>query len=132
MSEYLLLKDKSKCPKCQSKGVRELPGACRNCGIKLFKATDQIINFEADTGWREYWVYTTVNGWMHRTHLLDERGKFIKRKPKALEREYNEPELDSDYGTQEYQNRKIENSRIELKEALKKVKKKPTFKKVYK
>ena len=124
MSEYLLLKNIKQCPKCQRESAPTyLPGQCRNCGMQLFANTDNIKRFEHDTGWREYWVYTPDKGWMHRTQIFGER---------PLERFYKEEELDADYGTQEYQNRKIENSRIELKEALKKVKKQPTFKKVYK
>ena len=59
---------------------------------------------------------------MHRTQVFAER---------ALSRELEEEKLDANYGTTDYLNQKIDNSRIELKQALKKTKKKPTFKKSY-
>ena len=124
MKDYLLLKNVKECPKCRDLfAPTYLPGQCRKCGMQLFKHTDNIKRFEHDTGWREYWVYMPDKGWMHRTQIFGERPL-----PRIVEDEV----LEDDYGTQDYVNRKIDNSRIELKEALKKTKKKPTFKKVYK
>lgn len=124
MNDLLLLKDNNKCPKCHRQSApKYLPGQCRNCGMQLFADTDQFKKFEQETGWREYWVWTNDKGWMHRTQVFDER---------ALNRELENEVLDDDYGTESYLNRKIDDSRMELKAALRKIKKTPTYKKVYK
>ena len=82
--------------------------------MHLFKATDAISKFEEDTGWREYWVWTgKTKGWCHSTQLKAE---------KALEREVKLEKLPDDYGTEAMTARKISESRMELKEALKKKK----------
>jgi len=123
MKDFLLLMDSRQCPKCRNHSAPTyLPGQCRCCGMQLFKHTDNIKRFEHDTGWREYWVYTNDKGWMHRTQIFGE---------KALSREVEEDVTPDNYGTQEYLNEKIDNSRAELKKALKKSKKSPTFKKSY-
>ena len=51
--------------------------------------------------------------------ILDDNGKPLA-KVQALEREYVAPKLDDDYGQQSYIDRKLANSRMELKDALKK------------
>jgi predicted amidophosphoribosyltransferase len=124
MSDYLLLTDKKQCPKCQRNyAPAYLPGQCRNCGMQLFSVTDNFVAFEEETGWREYWVWTGMaKGWKHRTQVFAER---------ALSRVVEEEKLDADYGSQDYINRKIDDSRIELRDALKKKKRKPTSRKVY-
>ena len=94
----------------------------------LFKGTDDFEKFETDSGWREYYVFNSQNGWMHRTQILDEHGKPLAR-VNALEREYVAPKLDDDYGTESYQNRLLANTRMELKDALKKKKLKRILKK---
>ena len=111
MSDYLLLTDKTKCPKCYIKCVpSSLPARCGNCGMRLFKAADSIKWFEADTGWREYWVWCgKQEGWKHRTQVFD---------PNPLVRKQKFQELDSDYGTEAYIHKQVDNSRIELKKAL--------------
>lgn len=117
-SDYILLKDKKRCPKCDHATVpRSLPSRCRHCGMLLFKDTDAIKRWEEDTGWREYWVWTNLNGWMHRTQVFDQS---------PIRRETKLQKLDDNYGTEEFINQKIANSRMELKDALKKKKLKPT------
>lgn len=108
MSDYILLGEISFCPACRRKTVPEvLPGLCRACGMWLFKASDQIKKFEDETGWREYWVWTgKQKGWVHRSHLFDTDGRIV-RDETALDRVYREPELPKDYGTPEYQKRRI-------------------------
>ena len=124
MGDLLLLKNKHQCPKCRyDTAPQYLPGQCRACGMQLFDYTNDLQKFEDETGWREYWVWHRDKGWMHRTQIFNER---------ALEREIVEDVVEEDYGTEAYINRKIDNSRIELKQALAKGKKKATFKKVYK
>ena len=124
MSDYLLLTNKAQCPKCNHNFVPTyLPGRCRNCGMQLFDVTDNFTAFEQETGWREYWVWTgKIKGWMHRTQVFAER---------ALSRKVEQEKLDSDYGTQEYINRKIDDSRMELRDALKKKKRKTKTVKTY-
>jgi hypothetical protein len=115
--KYLLLTNPNECPKCRTQAVpKSLPAQCRACGMHLFKSTDAINRWIEETGWREFWVYCGKDyGWKHST-MLDET--------KPLERDHYKPEkLPDNYGTTEYLNEKIANSRIELKEALKHKKK---------
>ena len=118
MSDYLLLTDRKQCPKCGKYRVPPYPpGLCRNCGMNLFRSMDGFIQFEIDTGWREYWVWTGKDeGWKHRTQIFN---------PSPIKRDYNLPNMPDNYGTQEYINQKLENSRIELKKHLSERKKKP-------
>jgi len=112
----LLLKNKIQCPKCRRPHRCLLPSQCRVCGMWLFLATHDFDKFQEDTSWREYWVFTTNYGWVHQTQL--------KMELKPLEQDYYKPtKLPENYGTQEFINEKIANSRIELKEALKHKKK---------
>ena len=117
MSEFLLLRDVSICPSCRRKTVpSHLYGQCRNCGMLLFDQTNNFAGYERDTGWREYYVWTGKNeGWKHRSHIFDESAK-------PLDRVYEIPKLDADYGTPEYQKKKIANSRSELKDRIKTLK----------
>jgi hypothetical protein len=117
MSDFILLKDPSTCPACKSNTApASLPGKCSNCGKQLFKFTDAIKKFEQETGLMEYWVWTgSEHGWKHRSHLVDQSSK-------ALTRSYEIPKLPDDYGTDTYQARRIRESRIELREAMKKPK----------
>lgn len=113
---YLLLKDRNVCPACRTQAVpKSLPGRCRACGMWLFLATNDFDKFEAETGWREYWVFTTQNGWMHQTQL--------KIRTEALSREVVTEKLPDNYGTPEFIQQKIQDSRKELKAALKNKKK---------
>jgi hypothetical protein len=117
MSKYILLTDRNVCPKCRTQAVpKSLPALCRACGMQLFKSTDAIKTFVEQTGWREFWVYCGKDyGWKHSTQLDDER---------PLERDYYKPEkLPDNYGTEEYLQQKVANSRIELNKALKHKKK---------
>lgn len=125
MSNYILLKDQTCCPKCRTQAVpKVLPARCRCCGMMLFTIFHDFEKYERFEGWREYWVWTGIEeGWKHRTQLLDEHGKPLKQS-QALEREYKAPKLDDDYGTESYIERKIQESRIELKQRAKDFKKK--------
>ena len=112
---YLLLKDRSVCPKCRTQAVpKSLPAKCRACGMWLFKSTDAVNRFMAETGWRELWVFCGSEGWKHSTQL-DEA--------KPLTRDVVTEKLPDNYGTSEFIQEKLDNSRIELKEALKHKKK---------
>ena len=113
---YLLLTDPKFCPSCRRNGVpSSLPAKCRCCDMWLFKATDSILRFEEDTGWREYWVWTGKDkGWMHSTQV---------KKEMALERELRQEKLPDNYGTEEYLKQKVADSRMELRDALKRKKK---------
>ena len=116
MSNYILLKDRNVCPACRTQAVpKSLPDSCRACGKKLFKATDDFELYEQHTGWREYWIFTSQNGWMHRTQVLE--------RTQALTREVVTEKLPDNYGTPEFIKAKLDNSRSELKEALKRKKK---------
>ena len=117
MSQYLLLLDKAICPKCRRKAVPPYyPAQCRNCGMMLFLSGNDFAGYERNTGWREYWVWTGKDkGWVHRSHIFDESAK-------PLDRVYDIPKLDADYGTPEYQKKKVDNSRAELKDHIKTLK----------
>lgn len=119
MSDYILLINCDECPKCRRKSVpKQLPALCRNCGMYLFKHTDNLAAFVADTGWREYWVWTGLDGgWKHSTQL---------DAPTPMHRVVEIEKLPDNYGTQEFINQKIDDSRIELKTALKRKRKGPT------
>jgi len=83
----------------------------------LFRSGNDLTSYERDTGFREYWVWTGKDkGWVHRSHLFDESAK-------PLNRVYEIPKLDADYGTPEYQKKKVAESRSELKEHIKTLKK---------
>ena len=126
MSNYILLTDPKECPACRKPFVpSNMPGECRNCGKMLFKHEHNFRKYESDTGWREYYVWTgKIEGWKHRSQILSaETSKPIESI--ALEREYKAPKLEDDYGTPDMIKRRLENSRVELKSEIKKLKKKP-------
>ena len=102
MSDFLLLLDPRECPACRHKSVAGQGSSrhCSNCGKFLFFEPFNFVKYEADTGWREYWVWCGEEGWKHRDHLFDDNSK-------ALHRTYKMPELDADYGTQSYLDRKM-------------------------
>jgi hypothetical protein len=82
----------------------------------LFDGKNNFQGYEHETGWREYYVWTGKNeGWKHRSHILDESAK-------PLSRAYDIPKLDADYGTPEYQKKRVSNSRAELKDHIKTLK----------
>lgn len=76
----------------------------------LFDAKHQFKQYEDDTGWREYWVFTKENGWMHRTQILE--------RTEALSRRLESPKLDDDYGTDAYNRRKAKEKRLEAKQKV--------------
>lgn len=118
MSEYLLLTDFGKCPKCRrDHRIVFWPSVCRNCGMMLFQVSNNFVQYEVDTSWREYWVWTgRAEGWKHRSAILDPNAK-------PLSRIYIAPKLDDDYGTEAYNERKKESIREPIKEFIKTVKK---------
>jgi len=70
--------------------------------MMLFKMGDNLSKYEDDTGWREYWVWTgKLEGWKHRGHIFGQSA--------PLHRHYEAVKLDDDYGTPEYNKRKLEN-----------------------
>ena len=116
MGKYLLLTDRNVCPKCRTQAVpKSLPGQCRACGMHLFKSTDATKTFVADTGIRDWWMYCGKDiGWAHSTQIDNMQ---------PLTRSYEIEKLPDNYGTSEFIQEKLDNSRIELKEALKSKKK---------
>ena len=101
----------------------------------LFDANDNFQKFEADTGWREFWIWSGhETGWKHRSHYVDNDGN-LRVKHKAFERVQIEEKLPSNYGTQSFVDDQIKNSRVELKhelEYLKKKRRRKTFNKLQK
>ena len=122
----LLLTDEKVCPACRKfHRISERYGECRNCRMRLWKFYDPDIfmQYEKETGWREWHCYRKGNGWMHRSHVLDENSEPLE-KPKPLERVYKAPDLPSDYGTASHTKRRLAESRFELKEEIRQIKKK--------
>ena len=101
----------------------------------LFQSGNDLAKYEADTGWREYWVWTgKAKGWIHRSHLFSVDDSKPLEILSPLSRNVPIPALDSDYGTPGYAKRQLENSpeRQELKREYKRLKKKPmTVRKIY-
>lgn len=105
----LLLKTKSQCPKCRREHGAKLYGQCRQCGMMLFELTHNFKAYEKDQGYCEYWVWHSENGWMHASQI---------ERATVLDRDYKPDVLPDNYGTTDYLNQKIDESRIELKQAL--------------
>lgn len=83
--------------------------------MMLFQNGNDFAKYEADTGWREYWVWTgNQEGWKHRSQVFE---------PTPLNRIYTPPKLDADYGTPEFIQRKKDSTRDEPKEFIKTIKK---------
>ena len=79
--------------------------------MMLFKSSNNFPQYEADTGWREYWVWTgIIEGWKHRTQVFD---------PAPLIRVFSPEKLPANYGTEEFQKQRIAESQSELKDHLK-------------
>ena len=95
--------------------------------MMLFDSTDNFRKYEQDTGWREYYVFTKINGWKHRSHVLDTETSKPVEVEQPLHRVYESPKLDDDYATPSWHKRQLEKSpeRIQLKKELKRLKKKP-------
>ncbi len=71
MSDLLLLKDKQVCPKCRAKSNRHHTGACANCGIVLFLSSINFKSYESDGNRRNYWLWNSQLGWVHRDHVMN-------------------------------------------------------------
>lgn len=110
----LLLKNKAQCPKCRRQHKVPTYGQCRQCGMMLFDLHHDFLSYEKDQGYCEYWVWHNQNGWMHSTQI---------KGPTVLDRDYKPDVLPENYGTQEYLNQKIDDSRTELNQALQEKKK---------
>jgi threonine synthase len=124
MSDLILLKEPLQCPSCRRNAAPALlPARCRNCGMMLFKASDNFKKFEDETGWREYFIFFTETGWKHRSHVYTTECIEVQRET-VLDRTYKPPELPSNYGTEEFIKDKLDNSRFELKEEIRQIKKK--------
>jgi hypothetical protein len=92
----------------------------------LFDAQQSFRQYEQETGWREYYVWTgKIKGWLHRSHILSAETSKPVEVETPLEREYQAPKLKDDYGTPEMIKRRLDESRKELKAEIKKLKKKP-------
>lgn len=108
---YLLLTDAKKCPACRRSHLVPTYGQCRHCGMMVFMAQHDFESYQKDTGWREYWVYTKSNGWMHQTQLL--------MRQEALARDVEMEKLPDNYGTEEFVNQKIDDVKAGAKAAIK-------------
>jgi len=69
MSDFILLKDKTKCPNCSRHSIGH--DHCWNCGMRLFKGPINFAAFEADGNDRRYWLWTNDNGWIYRDHVIN-------------------------------------------------------------
>ena len=113
---YLLLTDVKKCPSCRRSHLVPTYGQCRHCGMMLFMDYHDFEAYQRDTGWREYWVYTKSNGWMHQTQLL--------MRQEALARDVEAETLPENYGTEEFVSQQIQTVRDEAKQQIKEQSKK--------
>lgn len=73
MGNYLLLRDARACPACHYKS---LPGhfkECRVCRTLLFLRPIDFLLWEHDGGERNYWLFTSADGWKHRDYVIAQR-----------------------------------------------------------
>lgn len=84
MSEYLLLKQKTQCPRCRAKRRSTINGHCANCGIQLFVNPINFQAFEDDGHSREWWFFHPSNGWMHRSQVMIEERPIERRIPELV------------------------------------------------
>lgn len=73
MGNYLLLRDARVCPACHYKS---LPGhfkECRVCRTLLFLRPIDFLLWEHDGGERNYWLFTSADGWKHRDYVIAQR-----------------------------------------------------------
>lgn len=89
MSDLLLLKNREVCPACRRRTWPVHFSGCAACGTLLFLRPINFDQFVDDGGTREYYLFTSFNGWMHSTQLKD---------PQALSRDYKPPKLPENYG----------------------------------
>lgn len=78
--------------------------------MMLFRSSDNFQQYEKDTGWREYWVFTSMDGWKHRTQVFD---------PNPLTPVVEPEKLPENYGTQEFLNEKVQTVRQQAKSEIK-------------
>lgn len=70
MSDYILLKDKHRCPRCFARRSF-MSGLCYNCGMRLFVRPIDFQRFENEGNPRLYWLWTNDNGWIFRDHVIE-------------------------------------------------------------
>lgn len=66
----LLLKDKSKCPRCGSNRISRDLRKCHDCQAILLLPGDTGV-WLADQGLRAYYLWNKAQGWVHSSHLVD-------------------------------------------------------------
>ena len=69
MSDFLLLSNPKVCPSCRARRPAQ-DGNCRNCGMRLFVRPSNFKAYESETGNREWWLFNTQLGWMHRSQIM--------------------------------------------------------------
>lgn len=89
MPDFLLLKSKV-CPRCHCDRVVHFR-QCPNCSTMLFTRPIQFSNYENDGGFRNWWVYDVLKGWIHRDAVMV--AEYVPN-----ERLYKAPKLDDNYG----------------------------------
>lgn len=92
MADYLLLKDQGQCPRCRCDRVIHFR-QCINCGTMLFTRPIQFSRYEDEGGFKNYWLFDALRGWIHRDAIMVDDFS-------PNEREYKAPKLDPDYGRQ--------------------------------
>ena len=81
---YLLLTDHKVCPSCHFKTTPPPQHfhECNNCGTLLFLRQIDFTAYEADGGFRHYWLFTKDRGWAHRDHIMEKRAAALIREQK--------------------------------------------------
>ena len=69
MGNFVLLKDKNRCPQCRARRSFS-DGHCSNCGIRLFIRPINFRAYEDDGNPRRYWLWTNSEGWIYRDHVI--------------------------------------------------------------
>jgi hypothetical protein len=91
MTDYLLLKDPTRCPGCGYKGRFPRNGVCGTCGLRLFPSLEyDFAAFDRDTA-MNFWAFDRNRGWISRDHILIANAQPNKRT-------VNLPKLARDYG----------------------------------
>ena len=86
---YLLLTNIDVCPSCHYKTRPSHFSHCRTCNTLIFHHPIDFISFEADGGFRQYYLWTKDRGWIHRDHVMMERAKAMEREENIIIPERN-------------------------------------------
>jgi hypothetical protein len=73
---YILLKDKGQCPRCDKPHKLTARGRCKSCGVLLFfNGEFNFSAYEDDGNLRIYWLWTPEYGWKHRDYVMNLRAE---------------------------------------------------------